>query len=158
MDNGQLTMKTMEASAKKSNPPADDSSVDPRIAELEARVKDLELQLAKLTDLAGRAQADLQNAKIRMEKDGQEMRKFASEVLLKRLLPVIDHFQRAFQQLPADLQANEWVKGITAIEQDLVKQVTDMGLQKMSALGQAIDPDPCEARRSGCGTGAVGAS
>ncbi len=129
----------MEAAKK---PPAGgqgDDAAAAKIAALEAEVADLKLQLAKLTDLAARAQADLQNAKVRMQKDGDEIRKFAGEMLIKKLLPVIDNFQRAFQHLPADLKSHEWVKGITAIEQDLMRQMAEMGLKKMEVMGQQVD-------------------
>ena len=119
--------------------PSASSPPDPRIAELEEKIKDLTGKLQQMTDLAARAQADLQNAKIRMQKDGEEMRKYASEGFLKKLLPTIDNFQRAFTHLPEELKTNEWVKGITAIEQDLIRQMSEMGLKKMECLGQQVD-------------------
>lgn len=106
---------------------------DVHVTELEMKVKDL-------TELAARAQAELQNAKIRMEKEATEIRMFASESLLKRLLPTIDNFQRAFSHLPEDLKNHEWVKGVAAIEQELMKQLSTAGLSKMNAVGQTVDP------------------
>lgn len=112
---------------------------DETVTALEAQVKDLTAKLAQMTDLAARAQADLQNAKIRMQKDGDEIRKFASEMFLKKLLPTIENFQRAFMHLPADLKSHDWVKGITAIEQELMRQMNDVGLKKMECVGQQVD-------------------
>ena len=117
---------------------------DARTAALEAQVQALQVQVGKLTDLAARAQADLQNAKIRMEKDAGELGKFAAEGLLKKFIPVIDHFQRAFQHLPEDLKNHEWIKGVAAIEQDFMKQITGMGLERMETLGQPADPQKHE--------------
>ncbi|TSC58287.1 MAG: molecular chaperone GrpE [Candidatus Peregrinibacteria bacterium Greene0416_19] len=118
------------------HPPA---PADGRVNAREAELTELKQQLAKLTDLAARSQADLQNAKARMEKDGGDMRRFATQAVLLRLLPVIDHFQRAFQHLPEDLKTHEWVKGVSAIEQDLMKVMTDLGLKRFDALGQPVD-------------------
>ncbi len=101
---------------------------------------DLAEQVARLTEMAARAQADLQNARIRMSKDAEDLRKFAAEEVMLRLLPIIDNFQRAFLHLPDDLKANEWVKGVAAIEQSLLKQVADLGLVKMEVLGKDMDP------------------
>ena len=112
---------------------------DPRIAQLEAQIKELTAKLQQMTDLAGRAQADLQNAKIRMKKDADDLGLFAVEATLKKLLPVIDNFQRAFKHLPADLQSHEWVKGVQAIEQELLRQAFEMGLKKMECFGQQVD-------------------
>ncbi len=118
---------------------SDDASSDARIAELEARVTELTEQVAKLTDMAARSQADLQNAKQRMERDARDIRQFAAESVLTKLLPTIDNFQRAFLHLPEDLKNHEWVKGVAAIEQELIKQAGDMGLKKIESLGQVAD-------------------
>jgi molecular chaperone GrpE len=104
-----------------------------------ARIKELEEQVARLTDVAGRAQADLQNAKVRMQRDGDDMKRFAVASVVLRLLPVVDNFQRAFAHLPADLKNHEWIKGVYAIEQTLIRELTDMGLKKMDVLGTQVD-------------------
>lgn len=134
----------MEAQKK---PPQD----KPKGDDVQAKISELEAKLAQLTDIAGRAQAELQNAKIRMERDATEIRKFASEIFLMKLLPTIDNFQRAFSHLPEELKNNEWVKGIVAIEQDLMKQVKDAGLTKIEALGQTVDPNMHEVLVEGPG-------
>lgn len=105
----------------------------------QAEVQELTAQLARMTDIAGRAQADLQNAKIRMQRDGDEIRQFAAERFLLKLIPTIENFQRAFTHLPHELKAHEWVKGVGAIEQDLIRQLSEMGLRKMECLGQPVD-------------------
>lgn len=115
-------------------PPADDS------AELQAKIAELTAQVQKLTDIAGRAQADLQNAKARMERDGEDLKRFALQSILMKLLPVLDHFDRALKQKPADLFESEWVKGIEAIEKDFAQKLTESGLLKFESLGQQVDP------------------
>jgi molecular chaperone GrpE len=106
-----------------------------------ARVKELEEQVAKLTDIAGRAQAELQNAKLRMEREGNELKKFAAEVCLRKLLPTIDNFQRAFKHLPQELQSHEWVKGVLSIEQELMRVTGEMGLKKFAVTGEQVNPE-----------------
>lgn len=96
-------------------------------------------ELARLKDMAARAQADLQNAKARMEKEAQEIRAFAMSGLIEKLLPTIDNFQRAFDHLPEDLKDNDWVKGLQATEQQLMADLSAVGLQKIEALGQPVD-------------------
>lgn len=114
-------------------------SNDDRVVNLESEIKELSAKLQKMTDIAARAQADLQNAKTRMQNDGQSIRKFAAEVFVLKLLPTIDNFQRAFRHLPEELQSHDWVKGIAAIEQELIRRVSEMGLKKMECLGQQVD-------------------
>lgn len=138
----------MEA-GRKPSPKADAHAAD-AIA-LKAQIAALQKEADRLKDIAGRAQADLQNAKERLARDREEMCKFALEGALKRLLPVIDNFQRAFQYLPEDLKNHDWVKGVAAIEQDLVKQTSELGLKKIDALGAPLDPVKHEVLQAGPG-------
>ncbi len=125
----------------------------PSIAEiaLQQQVNDLQAQVQKLTDLAARAQADLQNAKVRMKKDQEELGKFATEGLLKKLLPILENFQRAAAHLPTELASHEWVKGMLATEQSLVSALADVGLRKLEVLGTVADTAQCEVLTVGDG-------
>ncbi len=114
---------------------------DSHAAGSEKKIAELTEQLKKSSDIASRAQAELQNAKARLEREAGELRKFASEAVLMRLLPTIDNLQRALKHLPKDLEANEWVKGIVALEQSFLKQVGDMGLKRFESLGQEVDAE-----------------
>ncbi|MBI5156036.1 nucleotide exchange factor GrpE [Candidatus Peregrinibacteria bacterium] len=139
---------------KKSDPTGGD-----QVAVLQAEVAALKEQVHSLTELAARAQADLQNARGRLERDADELRKYAAESVLRRLLPTVDNFQRAFTHLPKEWEGNkgvypelvEWVKGITAVEQDLLRQLSEMGLEKFSPLGEKMDPSRHEVLLTGPG-------
>jgi molecular chaperone GrpE len=144
--------KPQDQAAKPASSPQTASQVkatDPvvRMQELEKKVQELSEQLKRVTEVASRAQAELLNAKSRMEKDATEIRKFAAEMVFRKLLPTIDNLQRALKHLPADLSANggselvEWTKGIVVLEQDFLKQVGEMGLKRFESVGHAVDPE-----------------
>jgi len=116
-----------------------------------AKCETLTAEFAKMKELAGRAQADLQNAKDRMQKEGEELRKFALENTLLLLLPTIDNFQRAFEHLPKDLEGNEWVGGVVAIEKDLMGKLNALGLEKIECLNENVDPQKHEVLKTGSG-------
>lgn len=96
-------------------------------------------EIARLKDMAARAQADLQNAKIRMQKEASDIRIFAVQGLIERLLPTIDNFRRAFEHLPEELKTHEWVKGVQAMEQQLLRDLEAAGLRPIEALGSQVD-------------------
>lgn len=100
----------------------------------------LQEELERLKDLAARAQADLQNAKARMEREAGDLRKFAIEGFIMQILPTVDNFQRAFAHLPPDLQGHDWVKGVQAVEQDLIRKLSGAGLKRLESLGEHVDP------------------
>ncbi len=115
-------------------PPADDTS------DLQAQLDAALADVARMKDIAARAQADLQNAKQRLEREASDLRAYASEGVIRRILPTLDNFQRAFSAVPQDIASHEWVKGLTAIEQDLFKQLGELGLERMQSLGAVVDP------------------
>ena len=96
------------------------------------KLQELTKQVERLTDLAARAQADLQNFKARQGKDGEELRKFANVPLLLKLLPVRDDLARAAIVHPQD-------PGYRQIVEKLDKVLTEAGVQKIEALGQFLD-------------------
>ena len=108
-------------------------------------------ELEQMKDLAARSQADLQNAKARMEKESADSRRFAEQNLIHRLLPTIDNFQRAFDHLPEDLKDHEWVKGLQVVEQAFVTEMQSVGLQRIESLGETVDPDKHELLQAGPG-------
>lgn len=125
------------------DPQNDNGTTDEAMSDIEAlqqQIATMQAELDRFRDIAGRAQADLQNAKARVEREAEDIRKFASESVIRRILPTLDNFQRAFQHIPAELQQQEWVKGVSAIEADLMKQMADAGLKRMQSLGQPADP------------------
>lgn len=149
---------------KQKNPPTDDDlnakvadaqAADGHTADLEKKIAELTEKLAKTTDMAARAQAELQNAKIRMEREAQELRTYAAEGVLLKLLPTVDNLQRALKSLPEDISSHAWVKGIVALEQDFLKQVGEMGLKRFESLGQPVDADRHEVLMQGEGEAGV---
>ncbi len=112
---------------------------DPSVEALLKEITVLKEELNKFRDLAGRAQADLQNAKARGEREADDLRKYASESMIRKILPTLDNFQRAFQHVPQELSSHEWVKGVAAIESDLMKQMTAAGLKRMQSMNQPVD-------------------
>lgn len=98
-----------------------------------------------LKELAARSQADLQNAKERMEREKQSIRQYALEGTILKLLPTIDNLQRAFAHLPEELQSNEWVKGVESVEREMMTMLTEAGLVKIETVGKPVDAQLHEA-------------
>lgn len=171
---GRLSRNSLEGSTravhrlpcmKNERKPTGDSSALPADAALLSKIETLEKEMKtlvmesealraeadKFKDLAARAQADLQNAKGRIERERGELAAFALEGVLRKLLPTVDSFQRAFQHLPEDLKNNEWVRGVQAIELAFLRELEGMGLTRMSSMGAAVDPARHEVLQEGPG-------
>jgi molecular chaperone GrpE len=97
---------------------------------------DLEAEIAKMTEIAARAQADLQNFKARMKKDSDELAKFAIAPLLLSLLPVRDDLARAADHVPDE--------GLKQVLTKFDKVIEDAGLRIIESLNLSVDPSKHE--------------
>lgn len=131
-------------------PPQDNTSgQDSAVAQLQA-------DLAAMTETAKRALADLQNFKRRTDEERAELQVYANMKLLQALFPALDNFARAFSTIPEELKTNEWVKGVEAIESNLLKALTDLGLELIDQTNVPADPHRHEILMEGEGpTGEV---
>jgi len=126
-----------------------DQGQDPVIAALQA-------DLAAMTETAKRALADLQNFKRRADEERGEIQVYANLKFLEALFPALDNFARAFSTIPAELQENEWVKGVESIEGNLMKALTTLGLEVIDQTAVPADPHRHEILMEGDGpTGEV---
>jgi molecular chaperone GrpE len=113
--------------------------------ELRGRIEALEAELAQAKDNWMRTAAEFQNYKKRVERDRQELIKNASAGLLLKLLPVLDDFDRAVANIPADIAASPWWGGAQLIQQKLRSILDSEGVTAIEALGEPFDPNLHEA-------------
>lgn len=119
-------------------PPQDDSAA-------------LQADLAAMTETAKRALADLQNYKRRTEEERGEIQVYANMRLLEAIFPALDNFARAFELVPEHLEEEEWVKGISAIEENLMKALASLGLETIAETAVPVDPNKHEVLMEGEG-------
>ncbi len=116
----------------------------------------LQAELAAMTETAKRAMADLQNFKRRTEEERGEIQIFANMRFLQALFPALDNFARAFGSVPPELAENDWVKGVQSIESNLLRALTDLGLEAIDQVNVPADPHRHEILMEGDGpTGQV---
>ena len=92
-----------------------------------------------------RSAADFSNYKRRTEQEREALVGLANEVLLAKLLAIVDDFDRAIANMPAELQTVGWVGGISAIDRKLDQLLESEGLTPIEALGKQFDPHEHEA-------------
>jgi len=103
----------------------------------------LQEELEKMTELAKRTMADMQNMKRRQEEEKFHWIKMANADLVKNLLPIIDNLNRAVANMPES--ADDWHKGVEMSVQQLKKVLEDAGVIEIDCDGKDFDPELCEA-------------
>lgn len=89
-----------------------------------------------------RAAADLENYKKRVQREKEELEKFANERLLKDILPVVDNLDRALAAAPSDDPLSGGVKLVLKV---LEEALARHGVKSFHAMGQPFDPKMHEA-------------
>ena len=92
-----------------------------------------------------RSAADFSNYKRRTEHEREALVGLANEVLLAKLLAIVDDFDRAIANMPAELRDVSWVGGISAIDRKLDQLLQGEGLTPIEALGKQFDTHEHEA-------------
>ncbi|HEY7024750.1 MAG TPA: nucleotide exchange factor GrpE [Candidatus Limnocylindrales bacterium] len=92
-----------------------------------------------------RTAADFANYRRRTEQDREQALGLANEVLLSKLLVIVDDFDRAIANMPQELRSLGWVEGIAAIDRKLDVLLGSEGLTPIDAVGRQFDPHEHEA-------------
>ncbi len=112
----------------------------------EKKSDDESLKLAtEYFDQLQRLQAEFINFKKRMERERENLSRFVKGDLLRKLLPVIDDFERFLTSHQNEIKENGGLNGIQLVYDKFNQILKDEGLQQVSALGQPFDPNFHEA-------------
>lgn len=93
----------------------------------------------ELNDKYLRLYADFENYRKRMQRDRDELQKFANETLLYDLLPAIDNLELALKHASAE-QASALVQGVEATLREMHRTLEKHGLSRIEASGRTFDP------------------
>jgi len=92
-------------------------------------------------DLYLRSQADLENYRKRVQREKQEMARFANEGLLRDLLPVIDNLQRAVDHAREQQNdAGALIEGVEMTLGQFASTLEKFGVTPVEAAGKPFDP------------------
>lgn len=128
---------------KKSNAAPQKNESD--VLALNQTIQQLEKSAEEYLNGWKRAQADYQNLQKETAKVREEFSQFATEGLLRELLPLVDYFDFAFRRLPEGLEKSEWFTGIQHIYKELMQVLERHGVRVMNTAGETFDPQFHEA-------------
>ncbi len=114
-------------------------------ADLETRLAQAEAQASEYKDQWLRATADYKNFKRRAELERSELIRSASSALLLKLLPVMDDFERAIDNISPEIAETAWWGGTQLIAQKLRTILESEGVKAIVAVGTPFDPNLHEA-------------
>ena len=108
-------------------------------AQLQAKTE----EAARHYDLFVRERAELENFKKRMARERAEALRFATEPLVRDLLPVVDNLERALAH--GEGNGDSLLEGLRLVVKDLLDTFERHGVTRIDARGEAFDPARHEA-------------
>jgi molecular chaperone GrpE len=105
----------------------------------------LEKQVKEYLEGWQRERSEFANYKKRVERDMKDLASSASAQTLMSLLPIIDDFERAFANIPAELENNAWTNGMQSIYRKFQKLLDEQGITAIDPTGELFDPTKHEA-------------
>jgi len=128
------------------------------IEQLQAELVTVQAKADDLLDKLQRTVAEAQNSRRRQERQLSEELERASARIIRRLLPVVDDLNLAFQNIPAELDSTTtaWVGGFRQIQKKLGTLLEDEGVTSLAPDGEfnptwheAVTSEPHETVASG---------
>jgi molecular chaperone GrpE len=87
-----------------------------------------------------RTQAEFSNYKKRQRAEAGKVRELANADLLRKLLPVLDDFQRAFATMPDGIGKLSWIQGLLMVRRKLEFVLASEGVEPIETEGEEFDP------------------
>jgi molecular chaperone GrpE len=106
----------------------------------QVQLEALQQQVGELTEALQRERADATNIRRRHEEQIAGLRNIVKAGVVRDLLPVVDNFERALKHVPADLEGNDYIKGVQGVVKQFEKTLSDMGVVKIATVGEPFDP------------------
>ena len=103
-------------------------------------LNEYEQQIQQLTDALQRERADVINARRQHDEQMTNLRSIVKSNVVRDLLPVIDNFERSLKHVPADLQDNEYVKGVQGVVKQFEDTLHSMGVERIATVDAPFDP------------------
>ena len=106
----------------------------------EDKIKKLEAELQECKNSYTRKLAEFQNFTKRKENEVAEMRKYASEEIVVKLLDNIDNLERAVDASKESQNFDSLVEGVNMILNNLKHLLTEEGVEEIEAAGKEYNP------------------
>lgn len=116
---------------------------DKQKKELEAKVEELQATQEKVL----RISAEMQNMRRRYEEEIARICKYEGEETMKKILPIVDNFERAIKLDDNDLtdELSKFLSGFKMIYTNLVNILNESEVKEIICLNEEFDPSKMEA-------------
>ena len=98
-------------------------------------------KVAALEDKVKRQMAEFDNFRKRTSKEKEQMFSMGEKNVIEKMLPVVDNFERGLASVPEAEKGSAIVSGMEMVYKQLIKQLEDLGVKPIEAVGKEFDPN-----------------
>ena len=138
--------KEPEAKAEeaKEEAPSEEGSADEKKKGLfnkKEKKNPLQDKVDELNDKVLRQMAEFENFRKRNEAEKAQQFDKGQANVLEKLLPIVDNFERGLAAVPEEEKDRAFADGMNKIYKQLIKQLEDLGVTPIEAVGKEFDPN-----------------
>ena len=89
--------------------------------------------------------AEYENTRKRMEREQVTGIKFANEIIISRLFPIVDNFDMALEAMDKAEDKDAVMDGIKLVQKEFHRVMDENGVEKIKTVGEEFDPNVHEA-------------
>ena len=105
----------------------------------------LQEEYDKLNQQYIRLAADFDNYRKRQEQERENLIKFGAESVLKKMLEVLDNFERGEKALESVEDCEKVKESFNLVHKQVIETLAKLGLEEINAIGEEFDPNFHEA-------------
>ena len=107
----------------------------------ESREDALNARLEEEKDKYARLMAEFDNFRKRNEREKDAMYDFGARVVIEKILPVIDNFERGLAAIPEDEKEGAFAQGMDKTYRQFIEILEGLGVKPIEAVGREFDPE-----------------
>ena len=112
-----------------------------RLKKADKEKQALKDRVAELEDRSLRQLAEFENFRKRSEREKEQRFSMGEKNVIEKILPVVDNFERGLASMPEEERGGAFASGMEMIYKQLMKQLEDLGVKPIEAVGQPFDPN-----------------
>ena len=97
--------------------------------------------IEELQDRVKRQMAEFDNFRKRTEKEKSSMFEMGASDMIKKLLPIVDNFERGFNSISEEERETPFAKGMDMVYKQTMKMLEDSDVKPIEALGMEFNPE-----------------
>lgn len=100
-----------------------------------------DIQIEELTDKYKRTFAEFDNYRKRTEREMLQQKDFGARMVIEKILPIIDSFERGLATLSEEEKQTPFADGMDKVYKQLAKAMDELGVTPIEAVGKEFDPN-----------------